>query len=127
MRGRRGIGGVLGQEDVVPYCRTSPAAPRIAGLARLLGEHRPPFILAAVETVAVVINAVSGVEIVARRIMELAKERDLCRAIIINKCDMPDVDLETLLAQVQETFGPECLPINLPSGGGKTVVECLLN
>src|SRR5688500_8170246 len=83
--------------------------------------------LPAVETCAVVINAQSGIEVVTRRMMEAAKDRNLPRAIIINKCEMPDVDLEALVAKLQETFGPECLPINLPTGGGKAVVETLLN
>jgi elongation factor G len=83
--------------------------------------------LPAVETVAVVVNAQSGIEVVTRRIMELAKDRNLPRAIIVNKCDMPDVSLEQLVGQIRETFGAECLPINLPTGGGKAVVECLLN
>jgi elongation factor G len=81
----------------------------------------------AVETVAVVINAQSGIEVVTRRIMELAKENNKCRAIIVNKMDLPEIDLEALVEQIRETFGSECLPINLPSNGGKGVVECLLN
>lgn len=83
--------------------------------------------LPAVETVAVVVNAQSGIEVVTRRIMEAAKERNLPRAIIVNKIDLPEIDLQALVARLQETFGPECLPINLPSGGGKAVVECLLS
>ena len=81
----------------------------------------------AVETVAVVINAQSGIEVVTRRIMDAARERNLPRAIIINKIDLPELHLEALVAQIRETFGPECLPISLPSQGGKAVVECLLN
>lgn len=83
--------------------------------------------LPAVETVAIVVNAQSGIEVVTRRLFEAAKDRDLPRAIIINKIDMPEVDLEALVGRIQETFGHECLPINLPSGNGKAVVECLLN
>ena len=83
--------------------------------------------LPAVETVAVVVNAASGIEVVTRRIMELAKDWNLPRAIIVNKCDSPDVDLQNLVAQLRATFGQECLPVNLPAGGGKAVVECLLN
>jgi elongation factor G len=82
--------------------------------------------LPAVETVAVVINAQSGIEVVTRRMMELAKDRNLPRAIIINKCDTPEVRLEQLVEQVRETFGSECLPINLPNGGRKRVVDTLL-
>jgi len=81
----------------------------------------------AVETVAVVINAQSGIEVVTRRIMEIARSCDLPRAIIINKIDMPDIELEVLVRRIQEVFGHECLPINLPTGNGKAVVECLLN
>lgn len=81
----------------------------------------------AVETVAVVINASSGIEVVTRRMMEAAKAQNLPRAIIINKIDSPEVDLSLLVDNIRETFGAECLPINLPSQGGKTVVECLLN
>src|SRR5688572_12825925 len=82
--------------------------------------------LPAVETVAIVINAQSGVEVVTRRMMEAAKDRNLPRAIIVNKIDMPEIDLEALVKNIQDTFGPECLPINLPTGNGKAVVECLL-
>ncbi len=81
----------------------------------------------AVETVLVVINAQNGIEVVTRRIMDAAKDRNLPRAIVINKIDAPEIDLESLITQIQETFGHECLPINLPGDGGKRVVECLLD
>jgi elongation factor G len=83
--------------------------------------------LPAVETVVVMINAQSGIEVVTRRMMEAAKDRNLPRAIVVNKIDLPDIDLARLVSQIQETFGHECLPINLPAKGGKAVVECLLN
>jgi elongation factor G len=81
----------------------------------------------AVETVVMVINAQSGIEVVTRRVNDSAKERNLPRAIVINKIDMPEVDLEGLIARIQDSFGPQCKPINLPANGGKTVVECLVN
>src|SRR5437764_3803352 len=97
----------------------SPGSPDLIGAA-IAG-------MPAVETVAVVVNAQSGVEVVTRRIMEAAKLQNIPRAIIINKIDMPEVDLESLVERIRETFGSECLPINLPTGKGKAVVECLLN
>jgi elongation factor G len=84
-------------------------------------------VMPAVETVVVVVNAQSGIEVITRRMMEIARSRDLPRAVIINKIDLPELDLAGLVHQIQETFGHECLPINLPSGKGKAVVECLLN
>ncbi|HSI32755.1 MAG: elongation factor G [Phycisphaerae bacterium] len=82
--------------------------------------------LPAVETVAVVINAASGIEVAARRLMEAARDRNLCRAIIVNKIDLPEVKLEALVDQLRDAFGPECLPINLPADNGKAVADCLL-
>jgi elongation factor G len=80
--------------------------------------------LAAVETAAIVIDAPTGVEMVTRRVMGAARQRNLCRLIIVNKIDVPSVDAAGVLAQIQELFGTECLPINLPAEGGKHVVDC---
>ncbi|MFQ5935096.1 MAG: elongation factor G [Acidiferrobacterales bacterium] len=84
-------------------------------------------VLPAVETAAVVISATAGIEMIAQRMMERAGARQLCRVIIVNKIDAQDIDLPGLLARIQETFGRECLPINLPSDSGKTVVDCFFN
>jgi elongation factor G len=83
--------------------------------------------LDAVETVAVVVSAAAGIELVTTRMMEWAKARNLCRMIVVNKIDHENVDLPGLLAQLQETFGKECLPINLPADGGARVIDCFAN
>ena len=84
-------------------------------------------VLPAVETVAVVINAQSGIEALTQRMMERAAERRQCRMIIVNKIDAENLDLPALVEQIQETFGRECLPINLPTQGGTGVVDCFFN
>lgn len=83
--------------------------------------------LPAVETAAIVINAQNGIEMIASRMMEMARQRNMCRMIIINRIDAENVDLPGLLARIQETFGKECLPINLPAAGGSKVVDCFFN
>jgi elongation factor G len=83
--------------------------------------------LAAVETVAVVVNAATGIEHSTIRMMEYAKARRLARMIVINKIDHEDIELEMLVEQIRETFGPECLPINLPAQGASAVVDCFFN
>lgn len=83
--------------------------------------------LPAVETIAVVIDAVAGVEPVARRMLEWAAARKLCRMIIVNRIDMPGADLENLVAELRDEFGPECLPLNLPTAGASKVVDCFFN
>jgi elongation factor G len=83
--------------------------------------------LPAVETVAVVINAQAGIEPVTRRMMERAGERKQCRMIIVNRIDAENADPGQLLDQLKESFGRECLPINLPTGGGSGVIDCFFN
>jgi elongation factor G len=92
------------------------------GHADFLG--RSISILPAVETAAVVINAANGIEPVTLRMMDAAKRRNLCRLIIVNKIDAEEVDFKALLESLQETFGKECLPINLPAEQGSQVVDC---
>ena len=83
--------------------------------------------LDAVETAAVVVSAQSGIEMVASRMMDWAAKRRLCRLVIVNKIDAENADLPALLSAIQSLFGRECLPINLPAGGGKRVVDCFFN
>jgi elongation factor G len=83
--------------------------------------------LDAVETAAVVLSAQAGVEMIATRMMEWAAKRRLCRIVIVNKIDADNVDLPAVLASIRTMFGKECLPINLPAGGGKKVVDCFFN
>jgi elongation factor G len=81
-------------------------------------------ILPAVETAAVVVSASTGIEPVTLRMMDAAKRRRLCRMIIVNKIDQAKTDYASLMQSLQETFGKECLPINLPSDNGNKVIDC---
>ena len=80
--------------------------------------------LAAVETCAVVVDAASGIEHSTQRMMDYARARRLCRLIIVNKIDSDGVDLAALVDELRQTFGNECLPINLPVDGGTRVSDC---
>lgn len=84
-------------------------------------------VLPAVETIAVVIDAHTGIDMVTRRMLDSAASLKWCRMIIINKIDQNDLDLAGLVEQIREEFGKECLPINLPTNGGKSVVDCFFN
>ncbi|HSX58864.1 MAG TPA: elongation factor G [Tahibacter sp.] len=87
-------------------------------------EFRGPTLsaLAAVETCAIVVNAHNGIEFSTHRLMDYAKQRNLCRLLVVNKID--GGNCRALVESLRETFGPECLPINLPAQGGKAVVDC---
>ena len=99
------------------------------GAADFVGQSLPA--LEAVETAALVINAatwkVAGIDAMAVRMMNYAAERHLDRLIIVNKIDAAGADLAALLADIQATFGKECLPLNLPDALGSKVVDCFYN
>ncbi len=95
------------------------------GGADFLGHSLPA--LEAVETVAVVINAAVGIEPMARRMMDYAAARHLCRLIVVNRIDTVPHTLPALMADLRATFGKECLPLNLPADEGARVVDCFFN
>jgi elongation factor G len=92
------------------------------GAPDFIGQSLPA--LEAVDTAALVIDALVGIEPQALRMMDIATARGLDRLIIVNKIDAPGVDLPALLAALQATFGRECLPLNLPARRGAEVVDC---
>ena len=95
------------------------------GAGDLLGQSLPA--LEAVETAAVVINATAGIEPMAVRMMQWAAQRERDRVIVVNRIDAQGVDLQSLVAQIQQAFGRECLPVNLPARGGAAVIDCFYN
>ena len=109
----------LQHQDCLVHLLDTPGYPDFMGQALCA--------LDAVETVVVVIDAHKGVELTTHRMMHWAQTRKLCRMIVINKIDAPDIDLPALLEEIQTAFGRECLPINLPADGGKSVTDCFFN
>jgi elongation factor G len=92
------------------------------GYPDFLGHALPA--LAAVETAAIVINAQNGIEMMTGRFMQWAAKRGLDRLIVVNKIDAENIDLEELLERIQQTFGKECLPLNLPAANRSKVSDC---
>ncbi|MFN0012322.1 MAG: elongation factor G [Phycisphaerales bacterium] len=74
------------------------------------------------ELVAVVVDGAKGVEVTTRRVMKIAAELGLPRLLIVNKIDH-DCDLPALLDSIQESFGTECIPINLPIKNNTDVID----
>jgi elongation factor G len=99
------------------------------GASDFIGHALPA--LEAVETAVVVINAATwkttGIDPMAQRMMDYAASRQLDRVIVVNKIDVAETDLPGLLADLQATFGKECLPLNLPDVKGTKVVDCFFN
>ena len=80
------------------------------------------------ETAAVVINAATGIEPMAVRMMEYAAARQRDRMIIVNKIDAPGRrPARRCWRRSRPRSASECLPLNLPDGGGTRVVDCFYN
>jgi elongation factor G len=80
----------------------------------------------AVETQVIMIDAGAGIDTITRKLMKIGKERSLPQVILINKMDHAE-DISEVLDQIQNTFGSECRPVNLPTDDGKGVVDCFTN
>ena len=74
--------------------------------------------LRAVETAIVTLSAAAGIEVNTRRTFNLAGEAGLGRMIVVNKCDLENINFGRLLETIRDTFGNACVPMNLPVGLG---------
>ena len=83
--------------------------------------------LAAVECAVLVVAATSGIEVNTRKMLERARDHGLATWIVINHIDAPNLDLAQLVTNIQESFGMQCVPLNLPTGGRKGVINCFTN
>lgn len=74
--------------------------------------------ICAAETALITINASAGIEANTRRTFELAGKANLARIIVVNKLDQENVDFALLVESIQESFGKNCVPMNVPCGAG---------
>lgn len=93
----------------------TPGSPDFAGQAIAALE--------AVDTVLVVVNAQTGIELMTERMLRWAKERKLCTMIVINKIDANNLDLPGLVAEIRTRFNG--MVLDLPAHGAKDVIEVL--
>jgi len=75
----------------------------------------------------IVISAPAGLEVNTRRMFKLAQTNKMPIALVVNKIDAENVDIERLLGQITETFGAACKPMNLPAGENTSVIDCFAN
>ena len=80
--------------------------------------------LAGVELAVIAVSASAGIQVNTRKMLQRARDYGLGVWFVITHIDAANADLPGLLAAIQESFGPECVPINLPASGGKSFVDC---
>ena len=78
-----------------------------------------------VETALVVISAADGIGVNTRRMLQRAREFGLATMIVVSRIDADTARLAELVGQIQESFGSDCVPVNLPANNAQAVVDCL--
>ncbi|NLK08447.1 MAG: elongation factor G [Firmicutes bacterium] len=68
----------------------------------------------------VVVCASSGIEVGTEKVWEYADDNKLPRIIFVNKLDRENADFTKVLNQLQEMYGPQVIPIQLPIGQAET-------
>jgi elongation factor G len=79
--------------------------------------------VAAADTLAVVVNAQSGIEPMTRRMMDRAAAEHMPCMVVVNKIDAAPDQLPALLRALTEAFGRQCLPLDLPAAHAERVVD----
>ena len=74
--------------------------------------------LSAVETAAVVVCGVNGIQVNTRRMFHEAGRLGLARVLVINKLDADKIDFAGVVASIRESFGKNCVLFNLPNDVG---------
>ena len=72
--------------------------------------------LRVVEGAAILIAAPSGVDVGTERSWDLCESAGLPRVMVINKMDRENADFDRNVADIQATFGRQCVPFQIPTG-----------
>jgi elongation factor G len=83
--------------------------------------------MAGADVAVMVISASAGIEVNTRRLFKIASALEMPLAIVVNKIDADNLQLESIMEAITETFGTACKPLNLPTGGGQGVIDCFAN
>lgn len=86
------------------------------GFLDLLGDARAA--LHVVETAAILIDAVSGIQVGTELVSRLVEEMKVSKLFILNGMDRENVDFERVLGVLRETYGTSIAPLQIPIGSG---------
>ncbi len=87
------------------------------GFSNFLWDTRAS--LRAVDAVAVLVDAVAGVEVGTEKVWEMIEELNLPRVFIVNKLDRENASFAKTLDIIRESFGRQAVALHLPIGEEK--------
>ncbi len=87
------------------------------GFSNFLWDTRAA--LRAVDAAAVLVDGVAGVEVGTEKVWGMLEEAALPRIIVINKLDRENAGFKRTLEAIQQFFGRQAIPVQLPIGEEK--------
>jgi len=87
------------------------------GFSNFLWDTRAA--LRAVDAAAVLIDSVAGVEVGTEKVWGMLEEFQLPRLIVVNKMDRENASFKRSVEAVQQFFGRQAVPVQLPIGEAK--------
>ncbi|HKD81963.1 MAG TPA: elongation factor G [Candidatus Angelobacter sp.] len=83
--------------------------------------HEAKVAMSAAEAALVVVDGVSGVEVVTEKVWQYAEEINLPRVICVSRMDRERANHETALESLVSAFGRQVVPVQLPIGSEKSL------
>ncbi len=83
--------------------------------------HEAKIAMLAAEAAVVVVDGVSGVEVVTEKVWQYAEEIELPRVIVVNRMDRERANYETALESLRNAFGRQVTPVQIPIGSEKNL------
>ena len=71
------------------------------------------------DNVAIVVKAIEGIEVETERAWEYAEQYALPRMVVVNLLDKEHADFYDALGRIQERFGNQAVPLQIPIGEGE--------
>ena len=86
-----------------------------------LFAHEAKIAMSAAEAAIVVVDGVSGVEVVTEKVWQYAEEIELPRVIVVSRMDRERANYESTLESLRNAFGRQVVPVQLPIGSEKNL------
>ncbi|MFL6306259.1 MAG: elongation factor G [Candidatus Sulfotelmatobacter sp.] len=83
--------------------------------------HEAKMALPVVDAAIVVVDGVAGVEVVTQRVWNYCEEYNTPRLIVVNRMDRDRADATRVLESIENNFGRNVIPIELPIGAEKSL------
>ncbi|HZQ96125.1 MAG TPA: elongation factor G [Candidatus Sulfotelmatobacter sp.] len=83
--------------------------------------HEAKMALPVVDAAIVVVDGVAGVEVVTQRVWNYCEEYKTPRLIVVNRMDRDRADATRVLESLENAFGRNVIPIELPIGAEKSL------